>query len=235
MRHIVAILAAFFALVFVTGCDTGNNGVPEDAITGTDEGPAIDNGKTDHVNPETVMVTVESNPDGATIIVDDVDTGRDTPGEVEMTRDSCHTVALELSGHQRWQDTFCPDQDGSRVEATLPANVNPLEDFMFLQRQWRHDAGRDCDIGVIGNVRVEAPSSEYDEWWGEGTYDAVAIGFCGETFPWPLVKTSDTTIEISISDDGTPVWYSQFEIGSTVVEIESDYMGSPMTDKYTAL
>ncbi|HUT22165.1 MAG TPA: PEGA domain-containing protein [Candidatus Bipolaricaulota bacterium] len=233
MKTMQLFMAAFFALA-LTSCDTGNNGVPEDAITGTDEGPAIDNGKTDHVNPETVMVTVESNPDGATIIVDDVDTGRDTPGEVEMTRDSCHTVALELSGHQRWQDTFCPDQDGSRVEADLPANVNPLEDFMFLQRQWRLDEGASCDVGTIGDVRVEAPSAEYDEWWGEGNYDAVAIGFCQENLPWPLVKVSETMIEINISE-GTAEWHSTFEIGTSEISMTYTDITTNYTDTYTAL
>ncbi len=63
---------------------------------------------------------VESNPPGASVIIDGQSTGRKTPLIIKgVRRGKEHSVKLELDGYQSWSSSFSMDDDSKAFNVNL--------------------------------------------------------------------------------------------------------------------
>ena len=119
--------------------------------------------------PNWADVTIPTRPPGASILIDDDDSGRVTPGPVQVLAGE-HRVAARLSGYETWTDILHID---AGAEMVLPPVTLERADGLVFVRSTPSGAG----ITVNGTYRGETPLEIALEPGGNHEVRARKVGY----------------------------------------------------------
>ncbi|MFZ5364874.1 MAG: PEGA domain-containing protein [Patescibacteria group bacterium] len=217
MKYIIT--SFVFIAIFMVGCDDQSGGIGNqpDSIISPD-GPGEDTTRP----PGTVKLSFESDPPGATIWVDDNESGKTTPGTVYVEA-GCHEVGLTLNGYEQWTDEICYEYDMDLDPVTLETAADLLEEYRWLEGTWvrtdQYETGpRNVDVYV--EERVNDPIQD-------GIY---VVGFYPAEEGLPLERISETEIRLFAYYEPADLEWSSGPIALGDTEISIRYK-SQETDK----
>ena len=127
---------------------------PESPPAATDTMPSIEATETRNAASTGARIGVESNPAGAAIWLDGIDTNRVTPSSITVTTDRDHFLELRMDGYYREQTQLTSGELLTHGAQTVLMLMQPIEPATSASTGWISGFVIDPDGGPLGGVTV---------------------------------------------------------------------------------
>jgi hypothetical protein len=166
------------------------------------------------LNPGTIPAYLSSDPSGAEIIIDDLDTQATTPDTILLTEGS-HTITLRLCDYQDWNRTLQQVSEGDTLDftITLTPTFSFFDDFESGGVNW--SAG--CPYNIIDPNSYDSSNClriMSDSTCSTRLINTYAIPQCLEphvSFHYKLVSGEAAVAFMRIDDDGGNSYYIRLD------------------------